>query len=135
VPPGPHRSGEISPANRPSLHPERYRGDAASGQGLTLEQRAKIIAATAQRPVAQGKPGKAGPIAAALRIPEEDREAIIAENPLLAEYLAWKRMHPDQGVPDFLKETWAAEPDNPRVSLADESDPAQRTSDTVSTRR
>ena len=30
--------------------------------------------------------------------------AIIAENPLLAEYLAWRRVHPGREVADFLKE-------------------------------
>ncbi len=41
---------------------------------------------------------------AASRISEHERAVIIAENPVLAEYLAWKRLHPGRELEDCLKE-------------------------------
>jgi hypothetical protein len=81
---------------------------AHAGQALSPEDRAMRIAANRQAAVMAGQRNqnadRTGPIHAALQIPGQEREAIIAANPLLGEYLAWKKMHPDQEVADFLKE-------------------------------
>ena len=50
----------------------------------------------------QSKAGRAAE--AASRISEHERAVIIAENPVLAEYLAWKRLHPGRELEDCLKE-------------------------------
>jgi hypothetical protein len=59
---------------------------AQAGNGIGAEEQRARIGASRAAALARGKP--IGTIAAARQIAGQEREAIIAENPLLAEYLA-----------------------------------------------
>lgn len=45
-----------------------------------------------------------GPLAAAGKIPQEDQTQIKANDPLLAEYFAWKAINPAKNLEEFLKQ-------------------------------
>lgn len=75
-----------------------------AGQGLDPGQTANIIASNQGSSLAQGKP--LGPINAAKQIPGQERDEILKNDPLLVEYLAWRKLHPDKELADFIAEKY-----------------------------
>jgi hypothetical protein len=83
-----------------------------AGEGLSPEEnqaqitanQAKAIGriASSQNPSLRGT----GPIAAAQAIPGQEKATILADDPLLAEYLKWRDVNPGKKLEDFLLEKY-----------------------------
>ncbi len=80
---------------------------AAQGQGANLlnpQERGMLIQGNQITNVNRGKSNS--PLQAALQVPQQVRQSIEGQNPMLTEYYAWKKTHPGMEIADFLREKY-----------------------------
>jgi hypothetical protein len=83
-----------------------------AGEDMTPEQQQAQVAANQARGIARvgtaANPSLrgTGPLQAAQAIPGQDRAGILAQDPLLAEYLKWRDTNPGKKLEDFLLEKY-----------------------------